>query len=280
MKSGQFVYAAATLSAVLSLALARPAPVPQHPGSLGEFLTFAGLTMAYTGAAAGMGALVHSGYTDRKVARAQAEKKAALGQLESAQQQVKRVREHRDGLKTDLRTSEGSLEEARKQAEAATFKVNELQAKVPTAKDNYAQLSRCWFAELQIAIQESRAATWPDSIGDDKWAKCVKFHHNPDVVSFRRPALDSKKAGAALQKKRGYFQDSAAAVSIIDRPMAFVHSPAVQRQMHNLHHNLQKINAAGMREVKSLEKFAAREEGALQNAAVGFRAAGLRAGEV
>ncbi|KAI9833413.1 MAG: hypothetical protein M1826_007511 [Phylliscum demangeonii] len=247
MKSSQFLSAATSLSAVLGVALARPVPdlAPLH--SLVGFLTDG--TVLTSAVAAGLGAITHWAFTDLKATVAQVDKDRALDRLKSAQQEVSRV------------------------SEAATAKVEQLQAQVPTAKENYAQLSRCWFAELQIAIRKSSAATWPDSIGDDMWAKCIKFHPNIDVRHVARPALDFKRYGASRQKKLGLFQDSAAA-SIIDRPLPFVLSPAVQ-QMHHLHHNLQKVSAAGVREVRLLSNVGAGERGDLETAAVRFRAAGL-----
>ncbi|KAI9832571.1 MAG: hypothetical protein M1826_001521 [Phylliscum demangeonii] len=284
MKSGPFVCAVATL---LALALARPVPDRPQPSTHGGLLQDIGVASIFTGVGAWLGASHVSADANRKVAQAQAEKEAALERLKTAEHRAPRGRQSYDlaheikKLKLDVPSKEMMLGAAKKDAEAQVAKAtNYYEESPPTLKQSYSQISLCWRLELELAVRRSSAKTWPDTLGDDMWAKCMRLSQSPYRKAFRRPALDFKKDGASMQKKLGVFQDSAPGVSTIKRPMAFVHSPAVQRQIHSLHHNLQKISAAGMREVQVLEKFGAREEGALEKAAVGFRAAGLRAGEV
>ncbi|KAI9832570.1 MAG: hypothetical protein M1826_001520 [Phylliscum demangeonii] len=287
MKTARFACLAATLSAVLRLALAQPVPAPPQPHSVDgdqdpdpphprSLVTEIGSLVGNTGWAAGMGALMHSGFTNRKMARAQAEKVAALDQLKTAQQQIDRQSNHIDRQNQHIDLVHDQIQTLMKTGHKLTQV--ELENMITTPQEHFELLLRCWIHQLDTAVRESRAATWPDRLGDDMWAKCIQFHPtgNPnDFATYPRPALDFKKAGAVKQKTLGLFQYSAAVLSM-DRPLALVHSPAVQHQMRNL----QNVGAAGMREVHALEKFGAREEGALQKAAVGFRAAGLRAGEV
>ncbi|KAI9832572.1 MAG: hypothetical protein M1826_001522 [Phylliscum demangeonii] len=270
MKSGPFVCAAASL---LGLALARPVPDRLQPSTQhGGLLQNIGVASILTGVGAWLGAAHQSKTDNRKISQ-------QTHSFDLARDEILR-------LKTQKSAHEASLEALRKSVDLQNdmhaeigYKLKQLRQdmenQIPTPTEKYRLLARCWFHELEMAIRTSSAATWPDSIGDDLWAKCVNFNQNSNIGYFTRPSLNFKKAGASMQKKLGLFQDSAAA-SIVDRPMAFVHSPAVQHQMRNMRH----VAAAGMREVHALEKFGAREEGALERAAVGFRAAGLLAGEV
>ncbi|KAI9811804.1 MAG: hypothetical protein M1826_003025 [Phylliscum demangeonii] len=281
MKSGLFVCAAAvTLSAVLGLARARPLPDQGPHQDAAGFVAEAGATALYTGFAGLAGAAIHARLgqhqIDHRVDQTQAEKKAALNQLKMSQERHDLALDQIRELKRDALDRENALTAAQLDVETQKFWVKYHQSQVPTVKEYHKQVLLCWAYQLELAVQRSPAATWPDTIGDDMWTKCNRAAGNRYTSLIRRPAVAFKKVGAQKQKERRLFQFSAPA-SIFDRPLALVHSPAVQHQIHNLQH----VAAAGMREVHSLAKAGAREEAALEKAAVHFRPAGLlRAGEV
>ncbi|KAI9833815.1 MAG: hypothetical protein M1826_006338 [Phylliscum demangeonii] len=285
MKSGSFVRAAAALSAILALALARPVPdhsaYPEHSKS-----QVAGNLALYTGAGAVLGMGVASGLYHHKVQQAKAETVATKAKLSTAEKEVDRVKADRDrvtadrdlahvelrGLRGEVQPTNGALRDALKDAEAQALYYAKYGYNVGRHHNQEATqmlVSRCWFHELEMAVRRSSAATWADSIGDDMWEKCIRFHPSP-APAAGRPARDFKKAGAAMQKKRGLFQPSAPP-PLNDQPLAFLQSPAVQHQIHQL----QKMGAVGLRDVHALMRFGAKAEVPLERAA-----ARLQAGEV